>query len=83
MFRSIQWRILTLFIILTVSVMSFVGVFSAWGIKKYYNMQFTEDMQINTFTEAMTAELSRAAASSLDDLKKVLSAFSVRMGIDS
>lgn len=83
MFKSIQWRILTLFILLTVSVMCFVGVFSAWGIEKYYNLQFTEDMKVNTFTESMTQELGKAASSSLSEMINVLSAYSVRMGIDS
>lgn len=83
MFKSIQWRILTLFILLTVSVMTFVGVFSSWGISKYYNRQFAEDMTKNTFTDSMVSQLEQAAASSFDDMTKVLSAFSVRMGIDS
>ena len=81
MFKSIQWRILTLFILLTVSVMTFVGVFSSWGISKYYNRQFAEDMTKNTFTDSMVSQLEQAAASSFDDMTKVLSAFSVRMGI--
>lgn len=83
MFKSIQWKILTLFILLTVSVMTFVGVFSSWGISKYYHRQFAEDMAESTFTESMVGQLSEAAASSLEDMKTVLSAFSVRMGIDS
>ncbi len=83
MFKSIQWKILTLFILLTVSVMTFVGVFSSWGISKYYHRQFAEDMTENTFTESMVSQLSEAAATSFEDMKTVLSAFSVRMGIDS
>lgn len=83
MFKSIQWKILTLFVLLTVSVMTFVGVFSSWGISKYYHRQFAEDMAENTFTESMVNQLSEAASVSLDDMTKVLSAFSVRMGIDS
>ncbi len=83
MFKSIQWRILTLFILLTVSVMTFVGVFSSWGISKYYNRQFAEDMTKNTFTDSMVSQLEGAASSSFLDMTKVLSAFSVRMGIDS
>lgn len=83
MFKSIQWKILTLFILLTVSVMTFVGVFSAWSISNYYSVQFTEDMKVNTFTETMTEQLSKAADESLSDMINVLSAYSVRMGIDS
>lgn len=83
MFKSIQWRILTLFILLTVSVMTFVGVFSSWGISKYYNRQFVEDMTGNTFTDSMVSQLEKAAETSFEDMTKILSVYSVRMGIDS
>lgn len=83
MFKSIQWKILTLFILLTLSVMIFVAVFSANGISRYYHEQFTLDMKENTFTESMTEQLKSASERSFSELCDLLGKFSVRIGIDS
>ncbi len=83
MFKSIQWKILTLFILLTLSVMIFVAVFSANGISEYYHEQFTLDMRENTFTESMTEQLNEASERSFEELCDLLGKFSVRIGIDS
>lgn len=81
--KSIQWRILTLFILLTVSVMCFVGVFSAFGISHYYHRQFVRDMEAGTFTEDTVDQLSAAASVSLSDMTEILEKYSVRIGVDS
>ena len=83
MFKSIQWKILALFILLTIIVMTFVAVFSARGVTRYYHEQFAYDMRESVFTESMTEQLSRAAQSSFDELCDLLGKFSVRIGIDS
>ncbi|MDP4133307.1 MAG: ATP-binding protein [Bacillota bacterium] len=83
MFKSIQWKILTLFVLLAVSVMIFVGAFSAWGVSKYYHTQFTKDMSQATFTESMVGQLNQAAETSFDQLVKLLGMYSVRIGIDT
>ncbi|MBR6719487.1 MAG: HAMP domain-containing protein [Clostridia bacterium] len=83
MFKSIQWKILALFIILTVIVMTFVAVFSARGVKHYYHEQFAFDMEESVFTESMTKQLNTAAESSFSELCDLLGKFSVRIGIDS
>lgn len=84
MFKSsIQWKILALFIILTISVMSFVGVFSSWGISKYYHEQFAEDMKVSTFTQSMVNQLASASEKSFEDMTSLLEKYSIRMGIDS
>lgn len=83
MFKSIQWKILTLFILLTLSVMIFVAVFSARGISRYYHEQFIMDMSESTFTESMTGQLEAAASESYSGLLSLLEKFSVRIGVDS
>lgn len=84
MFKSsIQWKILTLFILLTVSVMVFVAIFSASGISRYYHEEFVTDMQEATFTESMTEQLKSASNVSLYELTSLLEKLSVRVGIDS
>ncbi len=83
MFKSIQWRILTLFILLTVSVMCFVGVFSAFGISRYYHRQFIRDMDVGTFTDDTVFQLSQAAEASLSDMTAILEKYSVRLGVDT
>ncbi|MDO5478304.1 MAG: histidine kinase dimerization/phospho-acceptor domain-containing protein [Clostridia bacterium] len=83
MFKSIQWKILTMFILLTIIVMTFVAVFSARGVKRYYHEQFTVDMRESTFTESMTNQLNSAAESSFAELCDLLGKYSVRIGVDS
>lgn len=83
MFKSIQWKILTLFVLLAISVMCFVGVFSAYGISEYYHRQFIDDMENGTFTESMTAQMSGAAERSFEDVLAILETYSVRIGVDS
>ena len=83
MFKSIQWKILALFIILTIIVMSFVAIFTASGTKKYYHEQFAVDMSESVFTESMTKQLNTASQGSFSELCDLLGKFSVRIGIDS
>ncbi len=84
MFKSsIQWKILALFILLTISVMSFVAVFSAWGISKYYHEEFVTDMQEATFTESIEGQLLKASEVSFSEMTTLLEKLSVRVGIDS
>lgn len=72
-----------MFILLTISVMCFVGVFSALGISRYYHRQFIRDMEVGTFTEDTVEQLSQAAAVSLSDMTAILEKYSVRIGVDS
>ena len=44
MFKSIQWKMLTVFVLLTVSVMLAVGTFLLSGVSAYYHNEFKNQM---------------------------------------
>ncbi len=85
MFRSIQWKIIAIFLLLTVSVMIVVGTFLLQNISAYYYNDFSASMNERIFTDAVTSELENAArgTSGAQNVLNMLTAYSVRMGIDS
>lgn len=85
MFKSIQWKVLAMFILLILSVMIFVGAFSIRGISEYYHTDFRLQMSAKVFTADVIRQLEEEVKGN-DDAKRLgdlLSLYSVRMGIDS
>lgn len=85
MFKSIQWKIIAIFLLLTVSVMIVVGTFLLQNISAYYYNEFNNSLDTQVFTEALTKEIDSALASEDGVYKtlELLKVYSVRMGIDS
>ncbi len=85
MFKSIQWKIIAIFLLLTVSVMIVVGTFLLQNITAYYHNDFTSSLDKQLFTDEVMAEFE-SIIDSPDGVNKALSllkVYSVRMGIDS
>ncbi len=85
MFKSIQWKILTVFILLVVSVMILVGVILMRNINDYYLKEFTTQMDRNVFSQDFAEQLSAAAKGEepVAAMHGLLEAYNGRMGIDS
>lgn len=85
MFKSIQWKIIAIFLLLTLSVMVVVGTFLLQNISSYYHDDFATTIAAQAFTPSVTAELDNAAAGDnpLEDITKILNIYSVRMMLDS
>ena len=85
MFRSIQWKILAIFLLLVVSVMLVVGTFLLTRIGSYYHEEFRTQMEQTVFTADLTAQLQTAIASPMPEeaIVALLNTFTGRMGIDS
>ncbi len=85
MFKSIQWKIIAIFLLLTVSVMVVVGTFLLQNISAYYYNDFNNSLDSHVFTEEFVAELDNAVSSEngTDKALDLLKIYSVRMGIDS
>ncbi len=84
MFKSIQWKIIAVFLMLTVSVMIVVGTFLLQNISAYYHNTFSQTMQEKVFTSEFKKTLDDASKNGGE--KKVydlLALYSVQMGIDS
>lgn len=85
MFRSIQWKIIAIFLLLTLSVMIVVGTFLLQNTSAYYHNDFATTMSAQAFTPSVMERLSRAASSDdpIAEMTEVMNIHSVRMGIDS
>lgn len=83
MFKSIQWKILTLFLLLVVSVMLVVGTFLLISISKYYHDEFCTQMETVVFSRDFTDQLQAAAGETQGELETLLDTYVGRMGIDS
>lgn len=85
MFRSIQWKIIAIFLLLTLSVMIVVGTFLLQNISAYYHDDFATTLSAQAFTPSVAADLSAAALSEdpIASITGIMNIYSVRMGIDS
>jgi len=85
MFKSIQWKIIAIFLLLTVSVMIVVGTFLLQNISAYYYNDFNNSLDTHVFTKELITELEGALSSEngVDKGLELLKVYSVRMGIDS
>ena len=63
MFKTIQWKIIAIFLLLTVSVMIVVGTFLLQNITAYYYNDFSNSLREQVFTPDVTKELADAASS--------------------
>ena len=61
MFKSIQWKIIAIFLLLTVSVMIVVGTFLLQNITAYYYTEFSNSLREQVFTGKTAFQLLRHA----------------------
>ena len=85
MFKSIQWKIIAIFLLLTVSVMIVVGTFLLQNISAYYYNDFNNSLDTQVFTDELVEEFDSVISGNdgvYESLER-LKVYSVRMGIDS
>ena len=85
MFKSIQWKIIAIFLLLTVSVMIVVGTFLLQNISAYYYNDFNTSLDTQVFNEDVVEDFESALSGTdpLYNCLELLKVYSVRMGIDS
>lgn len=85
MFKSIQWKIIAIFLLLTISVMIVVGTFLLQNISSYYLNDFKTTMSEQVFNGQLMDDLTAASREedAVAGMEERLKAFSVRMGVDS
>lgn len=85
MFKSIQWKIIAIFLLLTITVMIVVGTFLLQNISAYYYNDFGNVLDNQVFTAEFLgeAENSLQYEDSPSRILELLKIYSVRMGIDS
>ncbi len=85
MFKSIQWKIIAIFLLLTLSVMIVVGTFLLQNISAYYHDDFATTIAGQAFTPTVVKNLESAAKGSdpVGDITEIMNVYSVMMMIDS
>ncbi|MBQ7792324.1 MAG: HAMP domain-containing protein, partial [Clostridia bacterium] len=85
MFKSIQTKLVLLFILVILSVMLTVGTFIVTNVTRFYYSDFMSQISTAVFTEDFIPQLEEAADSSsgFQKLAELLEAASGRIGVDS
>ncbi len=83
MFRSIQTKFVTIFILVIVALVTVIGTFMTTNIVKFYNNEFSVMME-QVFTPALVSELEKSANSDgSDGLWDIVSSYIGPLGIDT
>ncbi len=86
MFKSLQWRIVLMFVLLVLSVMIIAGTFLLTRVGEFYSHRFSYDMALIFTDEQITDELTVAAGQATPEyrLKQIIDAYSGagRLGIN-
>lgn len=85
MFKSIQTKLVLLFILVILSVMLTVGTFIVTNVTRFYYSDFMSQISTAVFTEDFIPQLEEAAESrsGFQKLSELLEAASGRIGVDS
>lgn len=85
MFKSIQWKIISLFMLLSLSLVIFVGTFLMNSLLDYYHERFYTTIASNTFINDLTTSLNDTlnTPDPVERIKELLNAYSIQLGIDS
>lgn len=85
MFKSIQWKLLTVFVLLIISVMIVVGTFLLNSVSLYYHNEFINQMEKMVFTEDFVRllETSASGGDPVNKMHEVIDLYTGRIGIDT
>lgn len=82
MFKGLQWKMVTIFVLLVLAIMAIAGTFLILSVTESYHQIFTDEMD-SIFTDSFIEQLETGTRQDEAYVKNVLSAFTVRMGINS
>jgi len=82
MFKSLQWKMVVIFLLLVLAIMSVVGTFLILSVTNFYHDMFADEMD-SLFTESFIQQLAQGATEDESYIKDILSAHRVRMGVDT
>ncbi len=82
MFKGLQWKMVTIFVLLVLAIMAIAGTFLILTVTESYHQMFADEMN-SIFTDSFIDQLETGADQDEAYVKNVLSAFTVRMGINS
>ncbi len=83
MFKGLQWKMVTIFVLLVLAIMSVAGTFLILSVTDSYHDLFADEMD-SIFTDEFIGRLeSGIAAEGEGYIKNIISAHTARMGIDT
>jgi len=82
MFKSLQWKIVAIFVLLILAVMSVAGTFLIVSVTNFYHDMFAGEMDA-VFTESFINQISAGTSENENFIKEILKAHTIQMGIDS
>lgn len=80
MFKSLQWKVVSMFLLLVLAILTIAGTFLILSVTDFYNRLFTEEMDA-VFHPAFIEQLETDGGE--EYLVTTLDAYIARMGIDS
>lgn len=81
MFKSLQWKLVSVFVLLVLAIMAVAGTFLVWRVSDYYHHTFTEEME-NTFHSGFVRRLEKGAANNENYVQDAMRSYTSRLGID-
>jgi len=82
MFKSIQTKIITIFILTILSVVVVIGSFLTTNVVKFYNDEFYVMME-KVFTGSLVSELENSASQSPEAVRDIVGSYTGPLGIDT
>lgn len=82
LFKSIQWKLVTMFVILVLGIMVVFGTFMQERITVFYHQTFTDEMTL-AFQSELINQLKTAETESTEAIEYILEVYSGRLGVNS
>ena len=82
MFKRLQGKLVTIFVLLVLAIMTVTGTFLILSVSRFYHELFATELNA-VFEPEFVEKLSDGAQSDGDYLKNIISAHATVMGIDS
>ena len=82
MFKSLQWKLVMVFVLLVLAIMTVAGSFLVLRVSVFYHDMFASEMA-DTFSQSFLARLENGAAGDTEFVKNTMRATMSRLGIDS
>ena len=82
MIKGIQQKLILIFVLIIIAIMSVLGTFLINNINVYYHTDFRNKMS-DTFSDTFITQLKNTAnESSLEEIEVMLNAYSTNLGVD-
>ena len=82
MFKSLQWKLVMVFVLLVLAIMTVAGSFLVLRVSVFYHDMFASEMA-DTFSQSFLTRLENGAAGDTEFVKNTMRATMSRLGIDS